>query len=197
MPEDIDIDAIIRNLEQRFNDEERGMSISPGTSGSDISDVARAQQKEAYEAEEIPSKGKLVYDKETGKIFSAEDGAQAKDPLRRVVPGAEDGSLYDYELSDKTQKELDEILEKLGDLCITNSLPAVIQIQVDRKGTTAGIRRYRAPEDFFRRAIQPIMLMHTCERLLCSDNVTSEDIESIMITLMNVSMAQDLRRGRE
>ena len=206
MPEDIDIDAIIRNLEQRFNDEERGMGISPCTSGSDISDVTRAQQKKAYEAEEIPPKGKLVYDKETGKTFSAEDGTQisvsnknghVKGAVSRIVPDAEFGSLYDYELSDKTQKELNEILEKLGDLCINNNLPAVIQIQVDRKGTTAGVRRYRAPEDFFRRAIQPIMLMHTCERLLCSDNVTSEDIEAIMTTFLTVSMAQDLRRGKE
>lgn len=206
MPDDIDIEAIIRILEQRFNDEERGMNISSCMSGSDISDVARARQKEAYEAEDIQPKGKLVYDKETGKTFSAKDGPQlfasvkdgkAKGAVSRIVPDAELGSLYDYELSDKAQKELNALLEKLGDLCISNNLPAVIQIQTDRKGTTAGIRRYRAPEDFFRRAIQPMMILHTCERLICSDNVISEDIEAIMTTLLTVSMAQDLRRGGE
>ena len=197
MPDDIDIEAIIRILEQRFNDEERGMGISSCTSGSDISDVARAQQKEAYEAEEIPPKGKLVYDKETGNVSSVKDVAQAKDPLRRIVPDAEVGSLYDYNLSEKTQKELDDVLEKLGKICLDNKLPGVIEVQSSRKGTTAMINRYYMPEDYYKRAILPLQIMHTCERLIFSDNVTSEDIESIMITLMNVSMAQDFRRGKQ
>lgn len=202
MPDDIDIEAIIRELNKLPDKMNSFIDKLTGES----SDNQIQQQKEAYEAEDIPPKGKLVYDKETGNTFSAEDGPQlfasvkdgkAKGAVSRIAPDAEVGSLYDYELSDKTQKQLDNILKKLGDICISNNLPAVIQIQTDRKGTTAGIRRYRAPEDFFKRAIQPVMILHTCERLLCSDNVISEDIEAIMTTLLTVSMAQDLRRGKE